>query len=237
MFRLAIASLAFPLLGCVAADGAGDEAMYIAKAVAAGGESCSFSSSPDSAFIGHGVITLASPAPYLIHPQVRSKITGAIGSDRTIQIRGARITLDFKDAAIGDLVADEHKKFQALFSAPLAPNEGSATDTTFPLIPEGAIAAIRTSMGNVENFETEVVGKIVVFGTLAGDEVTSQEFQFPVTLCTNCIIEAFGLPDFPSCPVADAGRQGNACNPFQDGTVDCCVNGGFLECPAPVQEN
>lgn len=235
MFRLATASIAFSLVGCLAADGAGDEAIYIAKALAANDE-CTFTSSESEQFIGHGFITVFSPQPYLIHPQMRSRITAAAGEtdQKTIQIHGARVNLDFKDPDVGNLVDANNKKFQTLFSAPLAPNTGSVTDGTFELIPEGALASIAASLGADEDIETEVVGKIVVFGDLAGDEVTSQEFQFPVTICSNCVTASFGMPTFPTCPVMTAGRQGNACNPFQDGTVDCCQGPNGIECPAPV---
>ncbi|MFN0248254.1 MAG: hypothetical protein ACKV2T_15285 [Kofleriaceae bacterium] len=234
MFRLALTSLAFPLFGCLAADGAGDEAIYIAKAVAASGESCSFSSSPDSPFIGHGLITAFSPAPYLIHPQLRSKVSDSAGADKTIQIHGARISLDFQDDAIDDLVDSRHKKFQSLFSAPLAPNEGSATDTSFTLVPEGALEAIAATIGTGEDFETEVVGKIVVYGDLAGDEVTSQEFRFPVTICSNCVTVNRGTCPLPAGTTV---RAGNACNPFQDGVVDCCSLPEGILCPAVVAQN
>ncbi len=237
MFRLALASLLLPLVGCVAADGAGDEAIYISKALAAN-DDCTFNASESAPYIGHGTISVFSPLPYLIHPQLKSRITTTDASQmdlKTIQIRGARVNLDFKDAAIGKLVDANNKKFQTLYSAPLAPNAGSVTDTTFTLIPEGALASIAASLGATGEVETEVVGKLVVFGDLAGSEVTSQEFQFPVTICSNCVTAAFGLAEFPTCPVMTAGRQGNACNPYQDGVVDCCIDAdNILNCPAPI---
>jgi len=238
MFRLAIASVVFSLVGCIAADGAGDEAIYISKALGAN-DDCTFTSSESEAFIGHGMITAFSPAPYVIHPQMKSRIIAEPSEmdQKTIQIRGARVNLDFKDSEVGALVDAKNKKFQTLFSAPLAPNSGSVTDGIFELIPDGALASIADSIPEGEVFETEVVGKIVVFGDLAGDEVTSQEFQFPVTICSNCVLAAFGQPDFPTCPVMAAGRQGNACNMFQDGVVDCCREStGGLVCPAVVAQ-
>jgi hypothetical protein len=234
MFRLATTSLAVLLVGCIAADGAGDEAIYISKAVAVG-ESCSFNSSQAEPFIGHGLISVFSPAPYMLFPQMKSRITTTDSSQmdqKTIQIRGGRVNLDFKDPAVAALVSADNKKFQTLFSAPLAPNAGSVTDGMFELVPEGALREIADGMGGTADFETEVVGKLVVFGDLAGSEVTSQEFQFPVTICANCITVNAGL-----CPLPEAGRQGNACNPFQDGIVDCCETTDGLICPGIVAQN
>lgn len=235
MFRLALASLAFTLVGCLAADGAGDEAIFISKAVASGDE-CRFDSSESSPFIGHGQIYVGSPYAYRLHPQMVSRIEAlpAETLQKTILIRGARVELDFADDAVGNAVPAAQKKFTSLFSAPLDPN-GGITDGAFDAIPEGALAAMLDVAGT-SNFETEVTVRLTVFGDLAGDEVTSQVFQFPVTVCSNCVVSAFGLAAFPTCPVPETYevRQGNACNPFQDGVVDCCVNGTDVMCPAPV---
>ncbi len=234
MFRLAIASLAFGLVGCLAEDGAGDEAIFISKAVAAS-DDCSFSSTESEPFIGHGQIYIGSPLAYRFHPQMISRIDALPGEtvQKTILIHGARVELEFADSSVGTAVPANQKKFTSLFSAPLAPN-GGITDGGFDIIPEGALAAMFPLANSSENFEAEVIAKVTVFGDLAGEEVTSQVYRFPVTVCENCITAAFGLPAFPTCPVMAPGRQGNACNPFQDGIVDCCVNGGNLECPASV---
>lgn len=239
MFRLALASLVFPLVGCVAADSAGDEAIYIVKAVAAN-DSCSFSSTDSEPYIGHGEINVFSPNPYLIYPQLKSRIVTTSSSEqqqKTIQIHGARVTLDFKDKDIGARVAADDKKFQSLFSAPLMPNDGSITDARFELIPDGALASIAASIGAGQNVRTEVVASLVVFGDLAGDEVVSQAFQFPVTICSDCVIGNLAPNGtLPVCPLTTA-RTGNACNPYQDGIVDCCTLDGALVCPGAVANN
>jgi hypothetical protein len=236
MVRLVLASLAFSLIGCIAADGAGDEAIYISKAVAPN-DSCSFDSTEGEQYIGHGLITVFSPEPYLIFPQLKSRIITTVATEqeaKTIQIHGARVTLEFPDEAVGNLVAAENKKFQTLFSAPLAPNSGSITDAMFELIPDGALKSIAAGKTPGQEFETEVIAKLVVFGDLSGDEVTSQEFQFPVTVCANCVL-GNGVGGFPACPMATAPRAGNACNPYQDGVVDCCVDAANkLQCPGVV---
>ncbi|MGE0401550.1 MAG: hypothetical protein AB7T06_32915 [Kofleriaceae bacterium] len=203
-------------------------------------DECSFDSSEGEPFIGHGVINVFSTNPYLIFPQMKSRITTTDNSQleqRTIQIRGARVTLDFKDSAVGSLVSAPNKKFSTLFSGPLAPNSGSATDGIFTLIPDEALAEIAAGKTTADDFETEVVGKIVVYGDLAGDEVTSQEFQFPVTICTKCVFgNMTGGGVIPTCPLP-AARAGNACNPYQDGVVDCCLDAtanNELVCPGYV---
>jgi len=230
MFRLAITSLAFSLVGCLAADGAGDEAIFVSKAVASS-DTCSFTSSESEALIGHGEINVGSPEPYRLHPQMISRIDATADQllQKTIQIHGARVNLEFADSNVGNAVPATQKQFKSLFSGPLSPN-GGVTDGGFDVIPEGALAAI-LSLATSPNFETEVIAKVTVYGDLAGDEVTSQEFQFPITVCANCIVNVVG-----DCPLLMAGRQGNACNAFQDGIVDCCTAPEGVMCPGPVAQ-
>jgi hypothetical protein len=87
---------------------------------------------------------------------------------------------------------------------------------------------------NAPSFRTEVIADVVVFGDMSGKEITSQEFQFPVTICNDCVTNEVGPCPLP---VGTVPRAGNACNPFQDGTADCCRMGApsnALECPATV---
>ena len=235
MSRLATLVLGSSLLvGCVASDGAGDEGMYIQKAIATTADSCAFSSTDAEAFIGHGTIYVGSPNSYLLHPQVKSRITTTSDletTQKTIQIRGARVNLEFADSEVGAAVPAAQKKFQSLFTGPLAPN-GGITDATFEVLPEDALASIFPLAEGNPRFETEVIAKVTVFGDLAGDEVTSQEFRFPITVCSDCVVNVMG-----ACPMTATGRQGNACNPYQDGVVDCCTTADGITCPGTVGQN
>ena len=228
-FLLTSASAAALFTGC-AAD-SGDEAMYIAKAVAPG-DSCSFTSDENEALIGHGRYVVNAPAPYRIIPQLRSKIVVEDESkviQRTVQIRGARVNLSFADPSFESGIDESLLRFQSLFTAPLAPN-GGITDTLFDLIPEGLSKAVAPKFSATVH-EAEVIAKVEVYGDLSGSEVVSQEWQFPVTLCNDCIINDLG----PCSGLSSTAtvRAGNACNPFQDGVTDCCSEeNGSLTCPA-----
>lgn len=233
-FLLSSASAAalFTASGCVADTG--DEGMYISKAVAPGAD-CTFTSQESEAFIGRGSYKIGAPYAYTIIPQVKSKITAAdkLVNARTVQIRGARVDLTFADEAVGAGLDSSLTKFQTLFSAPLAPN-GGVTDAIFDLIPAGLSQALAEKYRD-QDVQVEVLAKLQVYGDMSGKEVVSQDFQFPVTMCTNCI--TFDLGACSTLTAETPVRSGNSCNPFQDGVVDCCTDGTRFLCPAPIPTN
>ena len=235
---------AVALGACVASNG--DEGIFVTKNVAPG-DGCTFTSDVAEQFLAHGSLDLYSPTPYKFHPQMQSRITATAGNEdqRTILLRGARIDLELADKALfsstelASFKSTGLTHFQSLFSAPLPPNGGIA-DASFDLIPAGLTAAIAAKVGDATMaFRTEVIAKVVVYGDMSGNEVTSQEFQFPVTVCNDCVVHvlkdaATGTP--LTCPVV-AGTvvaPGNACNVYQDDPVDCCTMGTSLVCPATV---
>jgi hypothetical protein len=229
--------------GCV--DDSSDGGIFISKAVAPS-DSCSFSSTAAEPFLPHGVWSVHSTGGYQLFPQMTSRITAddTQVDQRTIILQGARVDIEITDDELAgelDLQALQDAgitKFQSRFTAPLSPN-GGITDGAVELItPEliDAIAAVRPDLRSTAEdrpvFRTELLASIVVFGDMTGDEVTSQKFTFPVTLCNDCVVNILG-----ACPLpADsAPRTGNACNPYQDGSLDCCVEAdGALTCPARV---
>ncbi len=220
-------ALALSLGACTA--GNGDEAILITKNVVAG-DGCSFSSASGEAALLHGTISAYSPSGYRLHPQMLSRITAREGFEdqRTILTKGAHVDITFADTSLAGVGGGALTKFDSLFSAPLSPN-GGVTDGAFEAVPAALIDAIRTSKGTA-TFRTELIVKATVFGEMAGDEVTSNEFQFPVTVCNDCVLNTIG-----ACPsMAELANTGNPCNPFQDGVVDCCMSGANLVCPAPV---
>ncbi len=221
-------ALALSLGACTA--GNGDEAILLTKNVVPG-PGCTFASSLAEPALFHGTINAKSPRSYRLHPQMQSRISTLAGKEdqRTIITRGAHVDVEFANSAddIGAPAALTH--FDTLFSAPLFPN-GGVTDGAFEVVPAELIAAINTSHQGAA-FSTELLVKVVVYGDMSGTDVTSQEFQFPVTVCTDCVLNILPV----ACPATEMLlNPGNPCNPYQDGTVDCCMAGDKLMCPAPV---
>ncbi|MEO7095079.1 MAG: hypothetical protein ABI175_17600, partial [Polyangiales bacterium] len=139
--------------------------------------------------------------------------------------------LETTDPALAGISADL-KKFDSRFAAPLAPN-GGITDGEFIGISEAFLDAVAAAKGSAP-FETEVIVHVVVYGDLAGSEVTSQAWQFPVTVCNTCVVNVLGTCPLPAGTTVADGR--GTCSMFQDGFVDCCSVGtmGALQCPAAV---
>jgi hypothetical protein len=221
----------------------GDEGILVTKNVAVT-TSCSFMGVSSEPEFPEGQFSVFSPAPYTVHPQMVSRITAVAGTElqRTILIQGADVDLTFSDPSFtGFDPALTH--FQAPFSAVLSPNGGTA-DGAFTLIPAKLLQAIVMANPGIQNLSTnldvEILATFTVFGDMSSERVTSQPFTYPVTLCNQCIInillDSTGAP--LQCPVPHTTtitNPGNACNPFQDGVVDCCLDTmNAPVCPAPI---
>ena len=223
-------TLGLGLAAC--ASDTGDESMFLSKNVAPG-DGCIFTATATELFNPHGAYSLFARRGYDLFPQVVSTIsaTETTVEQRTIQIRGARVDLAMADGSAVN--APTH--FESLFAAPVPPNGGLA-DGAFELIPTSFAAAVAAANNitpaTTSVFKAEVIAKVVLFGDLTGTEVLSQEFQYPVTLCNDCVTNIVGTCPLPSTAVVT--NVGNSCNPYQDGYVDCCSSGNNVICPATI---
>ncbi|MBA3452414.1 MAG: hypothetical protein H0T42_04880 [Deltaproteobacteria bacterium] len=239
----ALGALFTAALGGCAADN-GDEGIFITSNVVPG-EGCALVASAGEPFLSHGTFSVFSRSGYEFHPQMKSRIiaTATQIDARTIIMEGARVTLTFPDESVfsaaqqDDLRSRGVMRFSSLFSAPLPPNGGLA-DGSFDIITTALLDELVAAKGagilapGAPSFRAEVVATVVVYGDMSGEEVTSQEFQYPVTICNDCVVNVLG-----SCPLP-AGttlvNEGNSCNPYQDGVADCCRMGDDVVCPATV---
>ncbi|HEX5063435.1 MAG TPA: hypothetical protein VFV99_28860, partial [Kofleriaceae bacterium] len=115
--------------------------------------------------------------------------------------------------------------FSVLFSGALPP--AASVNSFVDIIPPQQLIAIGAMAGD-GSINAEVLAEVVIKGDLNGDEIKSQPFFYPVTVCNDCVVNIVG-----ACPVMGTIRGGNACNPFQDGVVDCCTEtSGSVSCPA-----
>ena len=245
MHHVVVSPLVFVSLGCLAP--AGDESFIIRSNLATvDGAGCAFTASLGSASLSRGEVLLDSPIPYLFHPLVESRITSATGKEslRTILLKGADIelqvgpseTIDAANTVIIDDTIDTIQ-FRSLFSAPLPPN-GGLTAADLDLVPLSTLAAIRARVGNTngQRVHVQVTANATMFGDYYGDQIESSPFQFPVTVCNDCVIANRDpiTGKLPACEgFVATPRLGNPCNVFQDGLVDCCETAtGAEQCPA-----
>jgi len=236
MQRLVPIALAVSLGACVADSG--DEGILVLKNVAAG-EGCMFAASESEPSITHGSLDLALGTGYLFIAQIKSRITALDDQvdQRTVITNGANVDLTFpapstlSDSEIAGLEAAGLTKYRQLFSAPLLPNGGIA-DAGFTLIPAAVTRALADISASKEQpFQVEALATFTVTGRMSDGDVTSQPFAYPITIGTGQTVNVVG-----ECPLpmdTDV-RPGYACNPGQDGIVDCCMEGTDLRCPATV---
>lgn len=228
-------------LGACAVD-AGDESFIVRDNLAPAESACTFTAELGSATVSRGIISTQSPTPYLFNPLLESRVVAAEGKEslRTILVKGAHIDLtvgptEVVDAAGGVTLDSTTRTYQfdSLTSAALPPNGGLAT-AQFDAVSLQAIADVRAAAGG-NRVHAQAVVKAVVFGDFYGEELDSNSFQYPVTICNDCVIgTTFG--DCATIPAGVMVRAGNPCSPFQDGVVDCCIdkaNNNALVCPAP----
>lgn len=221
-----VSALAFTFLVVGCAD-KGDEGFFILNNTAppSGGTSCTFTGDPAQAFIAAGAISYLSPEGYIFTPLLESRITAEMGqeSTRLIHLEGANVTLQVANGGT-------KQNLTALFSGSLAPN-GGTTNVSFELIPKASIMALGSASQNVE-----VVATITPYGSLGGGRIDGEPFQYPVTIVApgNGIVTGVqppvtcvGYMDPPNAPIS------NACNMYQDGTLNCCISStGATVCPA-----
>ena len=233
----AIAVGALTLAACADDSGGG---LIIRQNLAPTTAGCVFAPDLMAPYFARGSISMLSQQPYVFTPLIESRITALDGQEslRTVLVRGARVELRIESITVDNQsvevdVADFPEgtlKFTSLFSAPVAPNGGLSVGD-FDLLTSGFIAAVRERYGAQGSVRVQVVAEARVFGDLGGDEIESDTFSYPVTVCNDCIVNNVG-----ACPSAAEVRTGNPCNPFQDGVVDCCTTGDSLICPAPAAE-
>ena len=227
--------------GCVADSGG--EGFVILNNTAVMGTQCLLLGTMGQPFKSHGQISTLSPAGYLFTPLLQSKVTATAGQElqRTIMFQGANIDLTVEAMTIQHADGTFSKpspptlmgtdgQFQALFSGSLAP--AGTANASFEIVPLSTIGAIvqAAGLGSGDHLSAEVKAVIKPFGTMGGSRVDGTPFQYPVTVCNDCVVVDHG-----ACPVTGLVRTGDACQPYEDSIVDCCHDAqNNLICPGTM---
>ena len=207
----------------------GDAGMFVLNNSAPpAGTVCTFTGAQAQLFTSAGSIsaysteTNAAASGYILSPLIESRITTTSDvqiPQRTIHLEGANITAQVNGNGV-------KQQYTALFAGSLAP--GGTTNVSFEALPVPSIMAFEPS--KTDNIL--VVLTVQIFGTLGGSRIDADPFQYPVTIVGEGKGIVFGVTNLCTVP-GSVARTGNACNPFQDGTVDCCLSkSGRLVCPA-----
>ena len=119
---------------------------------------------------------------------------------RTITLQGANIELTVSALTIGHAdgtftsatpptLMGTDGKFLSQFSGSIAP--GGVTGTVFEILPVTTIAAIKRAAGAgaTDTIDAEVTAIIKPFGEMGGSRVEGHPFQYPVSVCSNCVVQ------------------------------------------------
>ena len=187
------------------------------------GEGCTVSADRANDFIPRGRIDAAAEDGYLFTPLVQNVAERTQNdSQRILFVEGADVTLS------GDFEADSSlTEFSQAFSGSLLP--GDFGSFAFIIVPEQLVRDLGEALP--DNGEVAVNAEITVFGTVDGGDVESQPFHYTVDVCDGCTLIDNG--DCTLLPDDFTATTGGACQPLQDGQIDCCTSsGGELVCPA-----
>jgi hypothetical protein len=235
---LALSTLAFA--GCAADSGGEGFVILSNEFVMPGTTVCSVTAAATGPFVSHGMISTQSQSGYVFTPVMESNITAVPGEEltRTITLQGANIELTVAAMTVGHADGSFTKatppaltgtdgKFQSQFAGSLPPNSG-ISGMIFEIVPVTTISAIKTAaaLGAGDTLDAEVTATIKPFGEMGGSRVDGKEFKYAVSVCSDCIVHDIG-----ACPMTGM-NNGNPCNVFQDGVVDCCESASGLVCPA-----
>jgi hypothetical protein len=226
-------SLVAVLGGCTADSGG--EGMLILKNVRADA-TCTVTPAETETFISEGRLDSRFGTGYLFIAQVKSQVTALTGQEdqRTILMTDAKVDLTFPNSTLfsatelADLRMRGVTHFKQLFTAPLTPN-GGLTDVGFELLPQAVVTELAAKVKGAPPLQ--VVATFTIDGDMSGATVTSQPFTYPIAVGDGLTTNLHSCP----LPVGTTVRTGYACNPAQDGVVDCCSTpSGIPSCPATV---
>ncbi len=224
---LCAATLVAGFAAC-AQDG-GDKTVLITN-VMAPADMCLLTPSEAGPFVIGGTLDVGGSGGYLLFPLIKnlaSSNDGTLTSNRIFFAEGFRIELSSRDPDTAAAISGANSySIQAGFS--VAPDDSLFGASVQVFLP-GVVKAIAATLNPFES--TQVLASVEVIGNQGGDQVSSNAFVFPITLCKNCLVTDLG-----PCDMLDSAftvtSPGNSCNPGQDQAVQCCSTPQGNICPA-----
>lgn len=176
---------------------------------------------------------------YLFFPLIENNLSGTQGASDPNQIQLTGFDVDISQigsstpAAAQVLSNAEQQgllRFRVPWSGGVKSNGGHITAVVQAVPVELALQL--ASNGGLDARPSLTLNlRIQALGTTnSGRSLTSDPFNFPLEVCSGCLVGNVAPCPFTTPLVS----PGNACNPAQDDVVDCCTENGKLLCPAPV---
>lgn len=210
---------------------------------------CAYTSDPTQASISSGVLDVALLAAYTPEVLVGNQLI-ARNDNVNLKAETARVTLQGAVVHVDDTSGNEINSFTSLSSGFIDPGTGGVPSygpMALTLIDPKTSAAMAGSLP--KEGHTRVVAHFTVFGqTAGGDDIESDEFQFPIDVCNGCLVsfpadsvdpvEQAANGGAPNCDAAISSSSGGTtttpCVIGQDQIVDCRFCHGNPAC-VPTQ--
>jgi len=194
------------------------------------GTQCTYSANPSQIFLSRGVLDTAFRSEYdgvfLVANQLVTE-----SNPNQVQTETSNINVQGAIVRDTDAAGNQLDSFTSLTSGTVYAAVGGTPGYAIisaTVISQKAIQASGSTAGGTKT----VVGYVKFFGhTLGGDYIESNEFEFPVDLCTGCLVQSASADIDPcyqnvNCRAALNGMGGASsqtvpCVQGQDTPVDC----------------
>lgn len=230
------------LLGIALAPGCangGDASIIVLRSVAPSSTTdCTFSASNTELTVSSGELEARSGTPYRLALQLTTRVTAVAGMEnqRLVFVTGALVDISFPDSTLFSATLLAQWKASALThfkaqGAVLINANGGLSDTVFDVFPGDLSIEMIKAVPTFQQVNAIVTVKVIGGLGASGDDLSSDPFEFPVTITNGGLLSSKGLcSELASTFVP---RSGSPCNPGQDGITDCCTNADqTLVCPA-----
>lgn len=218
------------------------------------GATCVFTADANQAFLGSGTLDVALADSYQAALAVGSQLIGK-ADPANVRAETARLFLQGTVVRITDAAGAEIKSFTRLSTTMLDPAAGSTPSY-------GVFFSTLVDPGTVDQLKLEVqpgttkrlVAYVKVFGTTLGHQsIESNEFQYPITVCSGCLVAFPPESNDTALQAITPGRKRNCagqgqaaafpCRMGNDQAIDCRYCQGNAVCdpnypdktPDPIQ--
>jgi len=191
-------------------------------------------------FVGFGELDVTEPIPgtnfanpgYILAAAVQNGTTSnatlpnahifyAMGADVELRSNGSSAS----EALVTALSVRDLANRTQHFAASIPP--GSTAGVGFPIIDLEQTEALNQILGGQI---VQIIARSKMFGTIDGNSITADPYDFPVTVCLGCLVNDLGLCS--SLSKTATFSSGGECNKIQDSVLDCCTTDtGATQCP------
>ena len=242
-----LAALALAGLGALVPACADNESTIFVRNVLSAGSDCTVSPDPGGLSRPSGLLDVALRSEYVASLLVGNHLV-ARGDGNRLRTETSRVRLYATEVEVLDAsgaVLGRSDGSVAAFSVPISGFAEPAAGATpgfgiagTVLIDAATAASFRSSLG-ASGATANVIARVVVRGrTLGGTEVETPPFEYPITICSGCLVAFPAETDDPAKPGLDCDVAVQAadpiCLPGQDEAVPCSLCRGNPVCTPPA---